>query len=80
VLVELNHGNDVPARWLIGGGSEVGEKLQGSKTVRLITLVRVKGSGRRIPTATRSGGGGEVNSNGDVPVINVSDGPAHKHQ
>jgi hypothetical protein len=46
----------------------------------LITLVRVEGSGRWIPTATGSGGGGEVNGDGDVLVINVGDGPAHKHQ
>jgi hypothetical protein len=40
--MELNHGDNVPARWLIGGGSEVGEKLQGSKMVRLSTLARVR--------------------------------------
>jgi hypothetical protein len=39
--MELNHGDDVPVQWLIGGGSEVGEKLQGSKMVRLSTLARV---------------------------------------
>jgi hypothetical protein len=44
--MELNHGDVVPARWLISGRSEVGEKLQGSKTVRPITLVRVEGVGK----------------------------------
>jgi hypothetical protein len=39
--MELNRGDDVSARWFIGGGSEVGEKLQGSKMVRLSTLARV---------------------------------------
>jgi hypothetical protein len=47
--MELNHGDDVSTRWLIGGGLEVGEKLQGSKTVRLITLVRVEGVGKVDP-------------------------------
>jgi hypothetical protein len=32
--MELDHGGGVPAWQLIGGGSKVGEKLQGSKTVR----------------------------------------------
>jgi hypothetical protein len=44
--MELDHGGGVPAWRLTGGGSEVGEKLQGSKTVRLITLARVEVVGR----------------------------------
>jgi hypothetical protein len=44
--MELDHGSGVPAWQLIGSGSEVGEKLQGSKTVRLITLASVEVVGR----------------------------------
>jgi hypothetical protein len=40
--MELDHGDGVLVWRLTGGGSEVGEKLEGSKTVRLITLVRVE--------------------------------------
>jgi hypothetical protein len=43
--MELNHGGGVPAWWLIGGGSEVGKKLQESKAVRLITLARARTAG-----------------------------------
>jgi hypothetical protein len=38
--MELNHGGSVPAWWRTGSESEVGEKLQESKAVRLITLAR----------------------------------------
>jgi hypothetical protein len=44
--MELDHGGGVPVWWLTGSGSEVGKKLQGSKTVRLITLARVEVVGR----------------------------------
>jgi hypothetical protein len=44
--MELDHGGGVPAWQLTGGGLEVGEKLLGSKTVRLITLARVEVVGR----------------------------------
>jgi hypothetical protein len=40
--MELNHGDGVPAWRLTGGGSEVGEKLQGNKVVQLVTLARVE--------------------------------------
>jgi hypothetical protein len=40
--MELDHGGGVPAWGLTSGGSKLGEKLQGSKTVRLITLARVE--------------------------------------
>jgi hypothetical protein len=39
--MELDYGDDVPARGFTGGGPEVGEKLEGSKAVRLSTLARV---------------------------------------
>jgi hypothetical protein len=39
--MELDYGGGVPARGFTGGGPEVGEKLEGTKTVRLSTLARV---------------------------------------
>jgi hypothetical protein len=66
--MELDHGGGVPAWRLTGGGSEVGEKLQGSKTVRLITLVRVEVVGR-IDLHDRSSGG-EVDDDGGASVVN----------
>jgi hypothetical protein len=39
--MELDYGDGVPAWGFTGGGPEVGEKLEGSKAVRLSTLVRV---------------------------------------
>jgi hypothetical protein len=39
--MELDYGDGVPAWGFTGGGPEVGEKLKGSKAVRLSTLVRV---------------------------------------
>jgi hypothetical protein len=39
--MELDYGGDVPARGFTGGDPEVGEKLEGSKAVPLITLARV---------------------------------------
>jgi hypothetical protein len=49
VAMELNYGGGVPARGLTGGGPEVGEKLEGSKAVRLSTLVRVVVVGKVDP-------------------------------
>jgi hypothetical protein len=43
--MELNHGGGVPAWRCTGNGSEVGEKLQESKAVRLITLARAGTAG-----------------------------------
>jgi hypothetical protein len=40
--MELNYGGGVPAWRLTGGGPVVGEKLEGNKAVRLITLARVE--------------------------------------
>jgi hypothetical protein len=40
--IELNYGGGVPARGFTGGGPEVGDKLEGNKAVRLITLARVE--------------------------------------
>jgi hypothetical protein len=45
VVMELNHGGGVPAWRRTSSGSEVGEKLQESKEVRLITLVRAGTAG-----------------------------------
>jgi hypothetical protein len=39
--MELDYGGGVPARGFTGGGPEVGKKLEGSKVVRLSTLVRI---------------------------------------
>jgi hypothetical protein len=47
--IELNYGGGVPAWLLTGGGLEVGEKLGGNKTVRLITLARVEVVGKMGP-------------------------------
>jgi hypothetical protein len=38
--MELVYGGGVPVRGFTGGGPEVGEKLEGNKAVRLITLAR----------------------------------------
>jgi hypothetical protein len=43
--VELNHDDGVSAWRLTGGGSKVGEKLQGVKVVRVITLARARMAG-----------------------------------
>jgi hypothetical protein len=40
--MELNYGDGVPARRFTDGSPEVAEKLEGNKTVRLITLARVE--------------------------------------
>jgi hypothetical protein len=47
--MELNYGSGVPARGLTGGSPEVGEKLEGSKAVRLSTLARVGVVGKVDP-------------------------------
>jgi hypothetical protein len=39
--MELDYSGGVPARGFTDGGLEVGEKLKGSKVVRLSTLARV---------------------------------------
>jgi hypothetical protein len=40
--MERDCGGGVPARGFTNGGPEVGEKLEGNKAVRLITLARVE--------------------------------------
>jgi hypothetical protein len=47
--MELDYGGSVSARGFTGGGPEVGKKLEGSKAVRLITLVRVEVVGKMSP-------------------------------
>jgi hypothetical protein len=47
--VELNHGDGVPVWRLTGGGSEVGEKLQGVKVVLPGYLSGAKMAGRAHP-------------------------------
>jgi hypothetical protein len=48
-VIELDCGGGVPAKGFTGGGLEVGEKLEGSKAVRLITLARVEVVGKMGP-------------------------------
>jgi hypothetical protein len=47
--MELDYGGGVSARGFTGGGPEVGEKLEGSKAIRLITLARVGVVGKVNP-------------------------------
>jgi hypothetical protein len=47
--MQLDYGGGVPTRAFTGGGPEVGEKLEGSKVVRLSTLVRVGVVGKADP-------------------------------
>jgi hypothetical protein len=47
--MELDYGGAVPARGFSGGGPKVGEKLEGSKVVRLSMLARVGVVGKADP-------------------------------
>jgi hypothetical protein len=41
-VIEIDYGGSVPARGFTGSGPGFGEKLEGSKVVRWITLARVE--------------------------------------
>jgi hypothetical protein len=44
--MELDYGDGVPTRGFTDGGTEVGEKLERSKAVRLSTLARIEVIGK----------------------------------
>jgi hypothetical protein len=78
--MEFNCGGSVLVRGFIDGGPEVGEKLEGNKVVRLITLVRVEVVGTMGPHGRPRQRWREVDGDGDAPVINIGKGPTHEHQ
>jgi hypothetical protein len=62
----MEENGGIPARWLTGGGPEVGEKLQGVKAVHKSCLAGARTAGRVVPTATQDGGEREIDGEVDA--------------
>jgi hypothetical protein len=74
--VELNHGDGVSVWWLTGGGSEVGEKLQGVKAVLPTYLSGAKMAGKAGPHGNPGRRWGEELISEVDAVLKGSDGGA----